>query len=206
MMLGIDPALEFEASAAEWMTAIGTVGAVLVALFGPVLWSWWRRPRLKITYKPAEPFCRDNVPLEGGALAHWIRVMVTNEGRSTAKRCKGQVIKVVRQEDNSVRSDIDPLPLRWAGVPEGQEMNPRDLSPKESQYLNVAMARTDNQNAVIIATDLSGDFRPGFSPTLEAGRRHKITVAVYADNADPVTAEFVITFDGDIHSLRMEAI
>jgi hypothetical protein len=104
--------------------------------------------------------------------------------------------------DGSPRGDRDPLLLRWAAIPKDQQMQPLDLAPKEGQFLNVVVATSDNQNEATIATEPGGRF--GFSPTLEAGQTHLVRLGVYADNAEPMTAEFVITYGGGLDSLKME--
>ena len=184
----------------EALTAIGTLGAVLVALFGPMLRAWWRSPSLEITYEPQEPYCRDTVLEPGNVRAHWVRVKVTNEGRGTAKRCKGKMNAVFRP-DGGLRDDRDPMQLRWAGVPLEQSLEPLDLARRDSQFLTVVFARDDSREGAWIAADIRA--RPGFPYMLEAGQTHRVRLAVYADNADPVTKDFVITYGGDIRSLEM---
>jgi len=205
-MLDIHVDVTRGAALAEWMTAFGTLGAVLVALFGPMLWAWWRSPRLEIGYEPREPYCRDTQMerryIAEGALfqAHWIRVKVRNRGRGTAKSCKGKMIAVYRA-DGSLREDRDSMLLKWAGIPEDQQLTPLDLAPHEWQFLNVTRADSEYPTKALVATDF--DARPGFPQTLEAGQTHKVRLAVYADNAEPVTRDFVIEFNGDIHSLEI---
>jgi len=188
----------------ETLTAIGTLAAaaatflaVLVALFGRDLWETRHRPILEITYEQKEPYCRDVPDL---IPSRWVRVKVTNRGRGTAKRCKGKMIAVYRA-DGSLREDRDPMLLHWAGMLLQQGLEPLDLAREEYQLLDVVSAGSVRRDAALIVADPTP---AGFAKELEAGQKHTVTVAVYADNAEPVTAEFVITFDGDIHSLKMQ--
>ena len=72
----------------DWLTAIGTVGAVLVALFYKPLLSWWNRPKIKIQYKDTPPF-RDEIEDSSSSSTPTkrmvIRVCVTNSGKYTVE-------------------------------------------------------------------------------------------------------------------------
>ncbi|MCJ7491928.1 MAG: hypothetical protein MUP15_07245 [Dehalococcoidia bacterium] len=159
-----------EESIREWLIAGGTIGATAVALVLGLVAPWmrtrWLRPNINIDYEPREPYCRDT-SLQSGHMAHWVRVKVTNRGRSTAKWCRGRMIEVYRT-DGSLREDRDPMPLKWADMPEGQSLEPLDLARGESQFLAVVVATDDNKEVATIWTDLNA--RPGFPQTLEAGQ------------------------------------
>jgi hypothetical protein len=197
-------------AAREWLTAFGTVGAVLVAVFGTWFWTWWRRPILKMRYEEREPFCRPTMMVDlrdprAPFPAYWVRVKITNEGRSTARGCKGHMTAVYTPE-GKVREDRDPVLLRWsvAGMPDEQGLAPLDLACGESQFLNVAYATAMSPNAAKIPTHPQA--RPGFPLELEANQRHHVTVVVYSDNAEPTKADFVITYGGTVDSLTMERV
>lgn len=196
-------------AAREWMIAVGTVGAVLVALFWSTFLGYLRRPELVIAYEPREPFCRptDMVDIDDGSVvpSFWIRVKVSNGGRSTAQGCKGRLVAVC-SEDGEARPDRDSMLLRWAlaGMSEEHQLEPLDLAPKEWDFLNVVYATSRRADAVFIATDPRS--RPGFATLLEAGRTHRITVAVYADNAAWTRAEFIVRYDGTLDSLAMSRL
>lgn len=183
----------------EAAAAIGTVGAVIVALLLGVALPWFRRPCLKIDYQPRDPYCRD-APLPQGLPAHWVRVKVTNKGRGAAKRCIGKMIAVYGV-DGRPRADRDPMRLYWADASWKQPPEPLDLARDESEYLGVVYAHKDNPSAALISTHGGGS---GFRKELEAGQSHRVRLAVYADNAKPETAEFLITYGGDVDSLRMD--
>jgi len=195
-----------EESIREWLIAGGTLGAAAVALILGLLVPWmrarWLRPNLRIDYEPKEPYCR-YTKLVSGQAAHWVRVKITNRGRSGAKGCRGKMIAVLK-EDGSVREDRDPMPLKWANMPEGQSLDPLDLAREEYQFLAVVVATDDNKEVATICTD--PDARPGFPQTLEAGQLHRVRLGAYCDNGEPVTAEFEITFSGDVHSLSMRQV
>jgi hypothetical protein len=182
--------------------AIATFLAVLVALFGRDLWERRHRPVLTIDYGPGEPYCRDTILEPGNVKAHWVRVRIVNRG-GTAKGCRGKLIAVC-EADGSARNDRDPMLLRWAGMPKNQELRPLDLARDDSHFLAVVVATDDNKEVATICTDPNA--RPGFPQTLEAGQLHRVRLGVYCDNGEPATADFKVTFSGDVHSLSMRQV
>jgi len=197
---------EIVAAVGTAAAAVATFFAVLVALFGREWWDRRHRPILEISYESREPYCRDTqiiIETHGAKStvgAYWVRVKVMNEGRATAKGCKGKMIAVYN-DDGNLRQDRDPMLLRWAGMPPDQALHPLDLARGESQFLDVVFARADDHEFAFIAADPTP---AGFFKTLEAGQKHKATLAVYADSVEPVTADFVITYGGDVDSLKMD--
>lgn len=72
----------------EWLTAIGTISAVLVALFLKPLINWWKRPQIRISYQNEPPFYeeRDNDANSSSVNKKLvIRVCITNSGKYTAE-------------------------------------------------------------------------------------------------------------------------
>lgn len=196
----------------EAAAAIGTVAvavatflAVLVALFGRDLWGRRHAPILQIGYDPREPYCRDtpmiveNHGAKSTVDSHWLRVRITNKGRSTARSCKGKMIAIYGP-DGVPRDDRDPMLLRWSSTPGDKAFEALDLARDEWQFLDVAYAQ-DNLAFALIAAEPTP---AGFPKTLEAERSHRVKIAVYADNAEPSTAEFVVTYGGTVDSLRMD--
>lgn len=72
----------------NWLTAIGTIGAVLVALFYKPFLTWWNRPKIDIQYKDEPPF-RDEIEDTSSSSTPVkrmvIHVCVTNSGKYTAE-------------------------------------------------------------------------------------------------------------------------
>jgi hypothetical protein len=162
-----------------WAGAVSTFTAAQIALLASTDWfNRFRQPILRITFQPVEPWLRH--VSTGSASALWVRVNVENVGRSTAHGCVGRLIGVTTSD--APRNDIDPLQLRWAGVPRSISIQPLTLRRGQHDYLNVlfcegAMWRID--------TFRDPDFDPGFPTVLPIDRRHRLEVAVFADNADP---------------------
>jgi hypothetical protein len=180
-----------------------TVAALFVAIFGAMIWQWLRRPILRVHYEAVEPYCR-TAPIETGdpsrlVQTHWLRVRVTNEGRSTAKRCKPKSVGIY-DTDGSWRADFDSVVLQWSATPVARALAPMDLAPKEQQYIDVLFCREDQSNVAVIA----GDQTPaGHRKVLLAPSRCRIRVAVYADNTDPAGEDFDVAIDGSSLGLSM---
>ena len=99
----------------SWFAAAGTIAATIVALLGGLgLFNLLRRPLLKLTFEHKEPWCRVT-RLTTGQDAYWVRVQVENRGGQSARGCIGMVVAI--RTDGRQRDDIDPVQLRWAGIP-----------------------------------------------------------------------------------------
>jgi hypothetical protein len=106
-------------SVAEWASAVATLLAVLVALFGP---AWERRrrsPSLYLEADPADELGPDAkvvfVPEPAGDSRVWLRLAVGNDGRSTAE---GVRVVLVRVEASHPYPHQPPMrELKWADVP-----------------------------------------------------------------------------------------
>ncbi len=113
-----------------------------------------------------------------------------NIGREPARGCIGRIIRVTT--DGAVREDVDPLQLRWAGVPRANAFRPLDIRRRQREFLNVlflrAMARWE------IVTYADEDFDPGFSTELKAAQEHVLDLAIFSDNADTATQSLVANF------------
>lgn len=191
-------------SPVEWLAAIGTVSAVVVALGGPWFWQWWFRPVLRFEYEPCEPFCRcTDMEIDGRrAKTRWIRLRIVNKGRGTARRCKAKLLAVF-DANGTPRGDRDPMMLRWSATPEEHELEPLDLANGETRFLDVVFAHDLDTQWARIPTHATP---PGFIPALEANREHRIRVAIYADNAEPHQEDFSVTYDGGIEGLAMNRV
>jgi hypothetical protein len=98
-----------------WAGAIATVLVVITtALVALGYFGGLRGPRLRLTFEAIEPWCRQG-KTEGDGTALWVRVGVENLGAGPARGCLGRLINVTT--NGALRPDVDPVQLRWAGVP-----------------------------------------------------------------------------------------
>jgi hypothetical protein len=102
----------------EWLTAAGTIGAVLVALFAETFRRWYRRPVLRgrIEMRPPDCHLTPVVHDEVENFAYWFRIWVRNDGRSSAEQVQVQASGLLRRSENGRFEEIRqflPMNLRW---------------------------------------------------------------------------------------------
>lgn len=161
---------------AAWAGGIATFLAALVALLVAAgVFSSFRAPRLRITFEHTQPWCRTEAH---GDL--WVRVGVENVGRSPAHGCVGRITALAT--DGRTRTDLDPVQLRWAGVPLSRAFDAIDIRPGQREFLNVLRVRPGGPWCLVTFED--PDFDPGFPLDLAAGHEHVMTLAVFSDDTD----------------------
>lgn len=185
-------------SAADWLTAIGTVGAVIVALGTPAA-TWLirraRRPVLRIGMSGAEPNLRAVLGADSDETAfYWLRCTVTNTGPSTAQAVRAQVRRYwVPQADPErpgvpwAECAIDPQPLAWASRPDGVDPAQREAVPIPGGSSDLAaFASLTVGGARMRLEFLTAPYLPPSPPTSDLVE-YRFEVSVSADNADLVT-------------------
>jgi len=118
-------------SLANWLTAIGTLLAVIAAVIlsaAPQIATRLTRPIFKVDFKNEEPYCRTT--MEG----YWIRLRVVNSGKSVAKNCEGKMVRIIDASTKQERKDFDPIVLRWVGSTIDK---PIDINRNEDEYLDI---------------------------------------------------------------------
>jgi hypothetical protein len=181
-----------------WVGGIATFLAALVALWTAMgRFDRFRAPRLVLTFEPREPWCRNGTM--DTAEVMWVRMAITNEGRFGARSCVGRLMSLSSR--GVERADVDPVQLRWAGVPRSRSFDPIDLRPGQREFLNL-VALVDHACWRIITFD-DVDFDPGFTTELDASQQHVLHLAVSADNADTVKCS--IGLDAATHTAALEA-
>ncbi len=111
---------------AQWFAAVGTISAVCVALFKDSLLYHWRKPRLVTTCENSPPWTV-RTPLFVGSPgnllwtgdSYWIRVKVTNEGRTRAEKVQVSLSNLEYKPDVDGTFSEDqrqhfPLNLMWS--------------------------------------------------------------------------------------------
>lgn len=87
----------------DWLTAIGTMGAVLVALFWNPIRKWWNRPQINISIANEEPFVeivsKDSINSSSVDKNMVIRVCITNKGKYTADYAALNVDEYLKKRD-----------------------------------------------------------------------------------------------------------
>jgi len=171
-----------------WVGATATFLAALVALLASVRgFDRFRSARLRVTFQQQEPWCRRGDRSDGGHVL-WVRVGVENVGRQPARGCVGRMIGV--STDGVRRADIDPIQLRWAGVPRSRSFDAVDIRRGQREFVNVLCLRERSVWQIVTFED--DDFDPGFTTELAGDQHHVLQLAVFADNAEGVASALAV--------------
>ena len=108
-----------ETTTPDWLTAIGTILAVVVALLisaAGLASRYWFRAQLAIEFKNEEPFARKAIRVENGTsmgTAYYTRLRIKNKGRgSVARKCEGRIekLEILSAKDKwDEAKDFDPV-------------------------------------------------------------------------------------------------
>lgn len=126
---------------AAWAGAVATMLVVITtALVALGFFASVRGPRIRLTFEATEPWCRrGETEREGKAL--WVRVGVENRGRGPAMGCVGRLISVAT--DGELRRDVDPVQLRWAGLPRSHAFDPMHVRVTSTSTLMCSVCLMD---------------------------------------------------------------
>jgi hypothetical protein len=173
--------------ASGWAGAGATVLVVITtSLVALGFFDRFKAPRLVLSFRAEEPWCRSG-RLADGRAAWWVRIGVTNTGKSVAYGCVGRLTGAATAD--AERDDVDPVQLRWAGLPRSRAFAPVDIRPGQREYLNVLLLPDGEDWHLVTFED--PDFDPGFTTELEAALPHELRIAVFSSNAATEVASLV---------------
>lgn len=170
-----------------WAGAIATVLVVIITCL--VAMGYFDRfvaPELTLTFEGRQPWCR-HTTLEDGTGVLWVRVAVENSGRNQAEGCVGRLLSAAT--DGELRDDVDPVQLRWAGVPHSRAFDPIDIRPGQREYLDIL--RLPDGEPWRLVTFEEPDFDAGFVREFTPTSGHQFEVAVFTANGS--TASLALT-------------
>ena len=116
---------------AQWVGGIGTIAAVVVALFKDPIRGWWNKPELKVTCTKEIPETV-RVPMsvwvqaQGQAQIGWsgscyfVRIKVENKGRTRAEKVQVSAMKLAKRGLDNKFADLPttlPFNMRWSNGP-----------------------------------------------------------------------------------------
>lgn len=175
-------------SITDWLTAIGTVGAVVVALFLAFLGSLlrkYRKPKLKIEFDNKVPFCRhsriSNLPNQPEG--YFLRLRVRNTGKSIARDCEGKLVRILDANTNRERTDFDPTNLHWTGH---ERKNTISIHKTAYEYLDVVYVRDDMPQILIYTNE---EQPRGFPFSLQRNN-YILDIVFFGKNTEPVEKFF----------------
>ncbi|MGD0590740.1 MAG: hypothetical protein ABSA44_08080 [Bacteroidota bacterium] len=130
-------------SITDWLQAIGTIGAVIVALFF-FFWErireWWNKPHLGISLQFNPPDCHRIITVaqrDDGRIvnpdAFWFRLTASNKGRNSAKDLEAIISNMERKNNNTweTYSPFLPSNLKWTHI--------------STQYLPMLLPKTEKK-------------------------------------------------------------
>ncbi|MFF8414608.1 hypothetical protein [Streptomyces omiyaensis] len=157
-----------------------------------------RRPRLALSFAARQPWMR-TVVTAGGSEVLWVRGAVDNHGSTPARGCTGRLLAV--SAAGNPRADVDPVQLRWTGMPRALSFHPLDIRPGQREFLNVCF-RLPVAHAWRIDTFDSDDFDPGFSTDLVDHAGLELRIALFVDNSEPTTLVLAVSPGGRLSARR----
>jgi len=128
---------------AQWVGAIATSSAVVVALFKDEVLRYFRRPKLRIRITPEPPDCLlspievsvNGMPVWSGD-SYWLRLWIENTGSFRAEQVQVFVSKVLKRDAKGELiqiADFAPMNLRWSNSRDWK--NPEIFAPGISRKM-----------------------------------------------------------------------
>lgn len=187
------------------LTAIGTVGAVIVAVFYPTIIQQWQKPKLEIDYfEPEPPHLRQTPVYQGGQLLQGVglyplSIRLTNTGKIPAKNAQPQITGMGEKIGGKWQTQKNwiPAPVRWgldevALMSTGRPTEEKDLIPERPYFFNFGVLRTDIPDEFL----LNPIAMPGGQKTAYPIGEFCFELTVYAQGADPAKKYFHIEWKG----------
>ena len=120
-------------------TAFGTIGAVIVGIFGNRIRAWFEKPKLKIDFNFNAPNDTEEDEHSSSDQKHHKReycIEVANRGKTIAKSCLLIMDKLYKQRRDGneyvLEKNFFSAPLRWFGNASASS----DIRKKMSSYVN----------------------------------------------------------------------
>jgi hypothetical protein len=168
----------------------GGIVAALLTLGGREVVSWWRKPRFTIKFDNVSPFCMKN---DGTTpQSYWLRLKVTNSGKSVAKSCSGKLVKFMG--DSGEITDYEPVKLHWVGTLWGDMFYFKtiDLNRGEYDFLDVLVTREDYRKRALLFTPALFGAEPKELPSGTS----RIQITIHGDDVQPYAKEYSISWEG----------
>lgn len=207
----------------EWLVAgatiaaaLGTIAAVLIALYRETWREWRSRPKLSLnldsTWSEAS---RDLFWQQGSAPAHWARLRVVNaSGRRSAQDVEVLVTAfyALGGDDERWQPPLDTRPLPWSNTPPqgGNVVTEAQIPPGVSRHLDLlqfpapgvsdgagGFSLADPEDEVRTTGYLCAVPDPGDpSNWLFENHKYRIELAVTARDVDSKVYSLEVQFDG----------
>ena len=185
----------------DWLTSLGTIGAVVIAVLSRPIRNWWNRPRIDITCSNKEP-CVVQI---GGTSSNSdtdkrlvMRIKVTNTGNYNATYSALYVDSFYqkRRDGKYIQKEFTPKQLR-----DYKNSTPSVIASHLVYYFDIAtLLRFDiqtNENGTVKAKQFYKLYLLGDGKTTELGTgSFIIPVKFYCSNSCSVVKYISVFWDG----------
>ena len=143
----------------NWLSSIGTIGAVLVALFQRRISVFINRPKIKISCANSSPFVEEIISNKDSSTDEKemiIRVLVENTGRTTADHCVVNIdcyYEKRSSDDTFCKSIFTPIQIK-----DYRSVSPSHIAPHLAYYLDVVAIRKSDEMVTSDETKKSHQF------------------------------------------------
>ena len=195
----------------DWLTSIGTVGAVIVAvvlaLWGGQIRQFGSRARFKVLFERKPPDCQLVTNLEPinhftsiATPAALVRFRVDKNGITAASNVEVRMLQLWRAgADGILKLDPDFLPVNlvWTN---SQSTTTRVIHPglpRHCDFLSVLQSGDPTDLTFFFNTDVERqDVREGINPYINGKGRYRVEIGISADDMPPLRKTFEISFSG----------
>ncbi|MBI4876124.1 MAG: hypothetical protein HY822_15915 [Acidobacteria bacterium] len=196
----------------DWWAVVGTLLTLIYAIFHEELWTWWRRPKIKISIQVKHPDCvKTTLPKQNSSEfyseCYRFRLRVQNFGETTAEAVEVYAERLQHQLDDGSLEDVErfpPMNLLWAHV----RRSTQSISPGLCRHCDLGFIV--GPNTVADAIDIHFDHTLRLSLDLEVQPEHsgfriaagsyQLTVVVGATNMRPQRKVINLKFSGEWHT------
>lgn len=200
---------------AQWVGAIATSSAVIVALFKDEVFRHFRRPKLGIRIMPEPPDCLFSpmtVSAEGALVwsgnSYWLRLWIQNTGMFRAEQVQVFASTLLKRDANrefKPVGDFIPMNLRWSNARDWRnpEIFAQGISRNMGKHCDLCSI-SDPANPTDELKGYKGQCVAALQlEVYPTGNRHRLPPGDYvlelivgAANADPVTIHLGLNLTG----------
>lgn len=195
----------------SWLSAIGTFGAVLFALFGKAIVQWWNKPRINVIFENKEPYIEALESMPNSSITDKeirIRVRIKNEGKYTASHCIVNINQYYskRKDDSTYyKKEFAPIQIR-----DYQNKSLEYIAPNiDYYYIDIASIRLSDEFGMSDSGTRSRQFYKlfiiGNKQPLQLGKgTFIIPININAPNMESYTAFLKIYWNSDNYTIEQQ--
>ena len=145
---------EVAGQVATWLTAAGTIGAVIAALTSEWWWAKLHGPRLRLSFSTGPDYQTNTIITDSSTgktvgTACYIRVKVKNSRKAVAKKCRAYLINIEKFDETENKFDstlfCDSIRLKWSCMGRDSDpVTPLDLPNGVNQFVDLIETRLDH--------------------------------------------------------------